>query len=131
MKPVWVAWTLSDHGDPHLRSGESVSEAAALLAALPVSAYLANCCAPESITAAMAELVGLGPLPAGGYGNGFEHVPEQWAHDIDALGHRDDLDPVAYAAHVQRWLDTGARIVGGCCEIGPAHIAKLKALIDN
>ena len=129
-KPVWVAWTLRDHGDPHLRSGETVAQAAAALAELPVSAYLANCCAPESITRAMADLVALGPVPAGGYANGFDHVPAQWQDNIAALGKRDDLDPDGYAAHVQKWLDAGARIIGGCCETGPAHIARLKELID-
>jgi homocysteine S-methyltransferase len=23
------------------------------------------------------------------------------------------------------WVDAGATIVGGCCEVGPAHIAEL------
>ena len=32
---------------------------------------------------------------------------------------------------VARWIDAGASIVGGCCEVGPAHIARLRALIDS
>jgi S-methylmethionine-dependent homocysteine/selenocysteine methylase len=38
------------------------------------------------------------------------------------LGHRDDLEPEAYADIVDSWVTAGATIVGGCCEIGPAHI---------
>jgi S-methylmethionine-dependent homocysteine/selenocysteine methylase len=32
---------------------------------------------------------------------------------------------------VRTWLDKGANLVGGCCQIGPAHIAALRALIDD
>jgi len=130
-RPVWVAWTLQDGGSPLLRSGETIAAAAALLADQPVSAFLANCCAPESVTAAMPELSALGPRPVGGYANGFRAVPRQWSHadGLAALGRREDLDPPTYAAHVRDWIDAGARIVGGCCEVGPAHIAALAAML--
>ena len=29
----------------------------------------------------------------------------------------------------QDWTDAGASVVGGCCEIGPAHIARLRELL--
>ena len=130
-KPVWVAWTLDERGEGRLRSGESVSEAAAALADLPVSGLLANCCAPESITAAMPELAALGPWPCGGYANGFAVVPAGWGpgDPIAALGVRQDLGPDAYARHVQGWIAAGARLVGGCCEIGPEHIARLREVL--
>ena len=34
-------------------------------------------------------------------------------------------DPQAFAAAVPRLLAAGARIVGGCCGTGPAHIAAI------
>jgi S-methylmethionine-dependent homocysteine/selenocysteine methylase len=131
-KPVWVAWTLDDRGAGRLRSGESVSEAAAALADVPVSGFLANCCAPESITAAMPELAALGPWPCGGYANGFAAVPAGWdtADGIAALGVRHDLDPDAYLEHARAWIAAGARLVGGCCEIGPEHIARLRDALN-
>ena len=127
-KPVWVAWTLDDRGQGRLRSGESVSAAGVALEGLPVSGFLANCCAPESITAAMPELAALGPWPCGGYANGFAAVPAGWgsADGIAALGVRRDLGPEAYLEHVRGWIAAGARLVGGCCEIGPEHIARLR-----
>jgi S-methylmethionine-dependent homocysteine/selenocysteine methylase len=130
-KPVWVAWTLEDHGSPRLRSGESVAEAGRALDGLPVSAFLANCCSPESITAAMPALTALGT--AGGYANGFIAIPERWSETgggIDRLGTR-NIDPDTYLGHVAAWLDAGARIVGGCCEIGPAHIARLNEALSG
>jgi len=135
-KPVWVGWTLHEDRSGRLRSGETVAEAAATIAHLPVSGFLANCCAPESITAAMPALAGLGPWPAGGYANTFKPVPKDWTLDgekpsdgISPL--RDDLDPDAYAAHARDWIAAGARLIGGCCGTTPAHIARLRGLIDG
>jgi len=131
-KPVWVAWTLDERGEGRLRSGESVSEAAAALEGVPVSALLANCCPPESITAALPELVALAPRPWGGYANAFRMVPAGWdaTDGFTALGVRPDLDPDGYARHVQGWVAAGARLVGGCCEIGPEHIRRLREVLS-
>jgi S-methylmethionine-dependent homocysteine/selenocysteine methylase len=130
-KPVWVAWTLKDDGSGRLRSNETIAEAWSALDGLPVTAVMANCCAPESITAAMPELVKLGVPLAGGYANGFAAIPEKWSikNGVSELGQRRDLDPDAYAAHVQRWIEAGANIVGGCCEVGPEHIKRLSEVL--
>jgi S-methylmethionine-dependent homocysteine/selenocysteine methylase len=131
-RPVWVAWTLDDRGEGRLRSGESVSEAAAALADLPVSALLVNCCPPESISAAMPALAAQRDRPVGGYANGFAVVPAGWGpgDPVTALGSREDLGPDAYARHVEGWIAAGARLVGGCCEIGPEHIARLREVLS-
>lgn len=139
-KPVWVSWTLHEDRSGRLRSGETVAEAAAALAGLPVSGFLVNCCAPESIAAAMPALASAAAkIPgavAGGYANAFRPVPETWTLDGEGetdglLPLRDDLAPDIYADHVAAWLDLGATAVGGCCGTGPAHIARLRNLIDE
>ncbi|MFZ5790524.1 MAG: homocysteine S-methyltransferase family protein [Pseudomonadota bacterium] len=128
--PVWVSWTLHEDNSGRLRSGESVSEAAKAIAHLPVSAFLVNCCAPESIAAAMPELARL-PAPVGGYANAFKPMPEDWVMEEDGLlPLRDDLDPEAYAHHAHHWHEAGARILGGCCGTRPAHIARLRAMLE-
>lgn len=38
----------------------------------------------------------------------------------------DVISPPEYAAEAARWIKMGARIIGGCCGIGPAHIRELK-----
>lgn len=126
-KPVWVSWTLKDDGSKILRSGETIAEAWSALAGLPIAATLANCCAPESISAAMTELLGTGAQLAGGYANGFSSIPENWTikDGVSKLGTRRDLDPDGYLKHVQDWREAGAGIIGGCCEVGPAHIARI------
>jgi len=124
-KPVWVACTLQDRGSA-LRSGEAVAEVARALQGLPVQALLANCCPPESITRALPELLATG-LPTGGYANGFVEIPQTFlpGNTRGQLSSREDLDPEAYARCALGWAEAGARIVGGCCEVGPAHIALL------
>ena len=135
-KPVWVAWTLHEDQSGRLRSGETIAEAAAALNDLPVGGYLANCCAPESITRAMPELVETGVKYTGGYANAFKPVPEDWELDghkqTDGLLElRSDLDPESYAKHAADWLNAGATVIGGCCGTRPAHIARLREMLDE
>lgn len=130
-KPVWVSWTLKDGGSNLLRSGETISDAHAALKDIPVSAFLANCSSPESITLAMADLNALGDYPTGGYANAFTGIPENWklTAEDNLPEAREDLGPQAYARHAEKWISTGARIIGGCCEVGPEHIAHLHNII--
>ena len=132
-KPIWVSWTLADQGLPTLRSGESIAEAHAMLKELPVSAFLVNCCSPEQITLAMPELLALSDWPVGGLANGFRSIPNNWqsSDGLETLGKHENLDEAIYASHVNDWLIAGARIVGGCCEIGPGYIARLRQMLDN
>jgi len=41
----------------------------------------------------------------------------------------DDLKPEVYAAEAQTWIAAGARIVGGCCGVGPEHIAAVRSVL--
>ncbi|MET3522048.1 homocysteine S-methyltransferase family protein [Mesorhizobium abyssinicae] len=130
-KPVWVSWTLADHGTPRLRSGETIAAASSALGDLPVAARLVNCCRPEAVSAALPELIALGG-PVGAYANGFTSI-EALKHGgtVDVLHARHDLDPRAYADQAIGWVEAGALIVGGCCEVGPAHIAALRDRLDE
>jgi len=136
-KPVWVSWTLKDQpeadGSVRLRSGETLEAAVAALKGLNVAAVLVNCSPPEVIDLAIPRLRDLTDLPVGAYGNAFMPIPEMWEHhdDADLPPPRTDLDPGTYAGHSQGWLEAGAAIVGGCCEVGPAHIAELRKRIDG
>jgi len=125
-KPVWVAWTVADDASGLLRSGETVAQANAALGGLPVAARLLNCSRPESISAAMPGLAALGGR-FGAYANGFTGIVPEYkpGTTVSALTGRTDLGPDAYADFAMGWVGQGAGIVGGCCEVGPAHIAEL------
>jgi S-methylmethionine-dependent homocysteine/selenocysteine methylase len=125
-KPVWVSWTLADDGPPRLRSGETLATAAAALEGISLAARLVNCSRPEAVDAALPELLALGDR-VGAYANAFTAV-EALKHGgtVDVLGARDDLAPERYAQIAAGWAAAGAAIVGGCCEVGPEHIAALR-----
>lgn len=124
-RPVWVAFTVDDGDGSRLRSGESLAVAAREVAVAGAQRVLVNCSVPEAITTAMRELATL-EVPFGGYANGFSSVaPLQPGGTVDALTSRTDLGPDAYADHALHWVEQGATLVGGCCEVGPAHIAAL------
>jgi S-methylmethionine-dependent homocysteine/selenocysteine methylase len=125
-KPVWVAWTVDDADGTRLRSGETLAEANAALDGLPVAARLVNCSKPEAVDMAMPGLAALGG-PVGAYANGFTEIaaPFEPGTTVERLSARKDLGPAAYADFAMGWVAQGATIVGGCCEVSPAHIAEL------
>ena len=130
-KPVWLAVTVDDEDGSKLRSGEPVTDICAIAAKGP-KAILANCSAPEAMHAALKALAACG-LPYGAYANGFQQITKDFLTDkptVDSLQSRRDLGPEAYAAHALKWVDQGATIVGGCCEVGPAHIAELSRTLQ-
>lgn len=132
-KPLWLSFTLKDEDVdeiPRLRSGEPVAEAAQLAVALGAGALLFNCSQPEVMAAALdtarATFAAAGvETPFGAYANAFPPQPEEaTANDgLDPL--RPDLDPPGYLSFAQDWQARGASLIGGCCGIGPEHIAVL------
>ncbi len=127
-KPTWVSWTLHDHGSTTLRGSETIQQALDSIRSFSVDALLINCCTPDSILAAFPLLDSSG-IQFGGYANGFVEIPSSW--DINQVQSRTDLAPDVYAQHIKNWLEAGATIVGGCCEIGPAHIARVRQMLDK
>ncbi len=129
--PVWLSWSIEDSGVANLRSGESVHDAWKDIAEAGVSAVLLNCSPPEAISKVLPGLVSISDVPVGGYANAFTPIPDKWDfHGDESIPPaRIDLTPEAYSEHAANWLAAGARIIGGCCEVGPAHIAHLNRLL--
>lgn len=126
--PVWLAVTVDDEDGARLRSGEPVAALAPLVAAHGPAAVLANCSAPEAMAAALAALAEFG-RPFGAYANGFKEITKAFLGHrptVDSLQPRAEMTPGRYADFAAGWVGAGAGIVGGCCEVGPAHIAELK-----
>ena len=133
-KPFWVSFTLQDEetdGVPRLRSGEPVADAIEAVAGMGVAAVLFNCSQPEvigvavDVARAITERLGA-DIAIGVYANAFPPQPkEATANDgLDEL--REDLDPLGYLEWAKDWQHRGASMIGGCCGIGPQHIAELK-----
>jgi len=129
--PVWVGLTVGDDGHGNLRSGEPLEQALTALDGLGADAVLLNCSIPEAITACLPTLIAAG-LNTGGYANGFTSIDAlKPGGTVDALKTRKDLSPVVYADFALNWVGKGARIVGGCCEVGPAHIAEIARRLER
>lgn len=129
--PVWLSWSLHDEIPGALRSGESIADAHAAVADLPIEGFLANCCPPESVAAAVPILKSFGARFCGGYANTFRPIPPGWRLDGDReedglLAVREDLNADTYAEHALGWVAAGANIVGGCCGASPDFIARIR-----
>jgi homocysteine S-methyltransferase len=131
-KPLWLSFTLLDEADgaPRLRSGEPVADAVQVAAGLGAKVVLFNCSQPEVMTAALAQaqsvIQRLGKsIELGVYANAFPPVSTQAKANSTLLEIRADLTPESYLHWSRSWVAAGASIVGGCCGIGPEHIAQL------
>jgi S-methylmethionine-dependent homocysteine/selenocysteine methylase len=126
-KPVWLALSVEDDDGTLLRSGEPLLDVLPLLEELQPEAVLLNCSVPEALNSGIPLLANHGRA-VGGYANGFTGITSSFKEKdtpVDALTAREDLDPAAYADFAGQWIASGATIIGGCCEVGPAHIAEL------
>ena len=82
---------------------------------------------------ALAGLKTLG-LPFGAYANGFTHISGNFLKDaptVKELTQRHDLTPEKYVGFAMGWVAQGATIVGGCCDVGPAHITALATALRD
>ncbi|MCA1222578.1 homocysteine S-methyltransferase [Streptomyces sp. 8L] len=111
--PVWLSYTVAGG---RTRAGQPLAEAFALAAGDDqVVAVGVNCCAPSDADRAVAMAAELTGKPVVVYPNSGE----RW--DAEARGHRGPatFDP----SRVLVWQAAGARLVGGCCRVGPAAVA--------
>ncbi len=139
-RPFWASFTLDDDNEdlarPKLRSGECVAAAVGAALDLGIDAVLFNCSQPEIMAGAVdaAQAVRLARHDGaaartliGVYANAFPPQRDEAANeDLSAI--RADLTPDRYAAFARDWRKLGADLIGGCCGIGPEHIAALSSL---
>ncbi len=119
--PAWVSMTVAGG---RLRTGESLTDAAAIAGSTSgVIAIGVNCCAADDVAPALAELRAASALPLVAYPNSGE----EW--DAAARSWAGDAAP-AHAAS-SAWVDAGARLVGGCCRVGPEEIARIAQAVGG
>jgi len=117
--PAWISLTtvVDAHGTVRSRRGERADDVFAMVRDAPsVVAAGVNCLDPADVGAAVAA--------AGGSGRPVVVYPnsgERW----DAQERSWTGDPRLSGREVQRWLDGGARVVGGCCRVGPELLSDL------
>jgi homocysteine S-methyltransferase len=114
----WLAMTCGD--------GRSLADGTAVEAAVAIAdacaGFLAigvNCTAPEHVTELVTRIRATTPKPIVVYpnsGEGWDLTARRWT---PAQGATVD------AATARLWVAAGARLVGGCCRVGPDRIAEL------
>lgn len=118
--PVWLSLTTTTDLDGTVltRRGEPAAEAFDMAGDTDlVLAVGVNCCDPAGVDAAVALAGETSRLPVVAYPNSgetWDAVARRWSGAAD-------LDLSA----VDGWVGHGARLVGGCCRVGPEQVADL------
>ncbi|WP_197504009.1 homocysteine S-methyltransferase [Mycobacterium sp. 852002-30065_SCH5024008] len=114
--PAWLSYTIDGS---RTRAGQPLAEAFAVAAGVrDIVAIGVNCCAPEDVLPAI-EIASATGKPVIVYPNSGERWDGRgWA------------GPRSFSARLAtQWVAAGARIVGGCCRVGPADIADVAAAL--
>ncbi|MFI6287582.1 homocysteine S-methyltransferase [Streptomyces sp. NPDC051018] len=121
--PVWLSYTVSGG---RTRAGQGLAAAFGLVAGLDqVVAVGVNCCEPQEVLRAVESAAEAGGKPVVVYPNSGE----VWDAGARAWRGRPAFVPAADPARIRGWEAAGARLVGGCCRVGPGAIGELAALI--
>ena len=111
--------------DGKLLSGETITAAVESVLSFRPAALLTNCVAADDALAMLLELqASAAGIPCGVYANvGRPDPVEGWVNTAS-------VDPGPYARNARQWLDAGAMLIGGCCGTTPAHIRRLRDLLN-
>lgn len=114
--PAWLSYTIDG---ATTRAGQPLGEAFAVAAGVPeIVAIGVNCCAPGDVLPAIRLARDVGkPVIV------YPNSGERW----DGRGW---VGPPRFSAGLAaEWVAAGARVVGGCCRVGPADIAELARVL--
>ncbi|KAA1379795.1 homocysteine S-methyltransferase [Aeromicrobium fastidiosum] len=118
------AWFSYAVADGRTRAGQPLDEAFAVVAgSTSVIAAGVNCCAPDEVLGALHAARAAGVTAGVAYPN----QGRVWDADQHVWTGRATFD----LDLVPSWIEAGARLVGGCCEVGPDHIAALAASLPR
>ncbi|UXX96009.1 homocysteine S-methyltransferase [Streptomyces sp. AD2-2] len=119
--PAWLSYSIA--GD-RTRAGQPLEEAFALAAeADEIVAVGVNCCAPEDVEGAVETAARVTGKPVVVYPNSGE----TWDAEARAWTGRSTFT----AEQVEGWRDSGARLIGGCCRVGPGAITSIARTLDG
>ncbi|MCM6778153.1 homocysteine S-methyltransferase [Nocardia sp. CDC159] len=116
-RPAWLSYTID--GD-RTRAGQPLADAFAVAADSPwIVAVGVNCCRPADVAPALVRARRGTAKPAVAYpnsGEGWDPARHTWT------------GPATFAEELlPHWISLGATVIGGCCRVGPAQIARLAA----
>ncbi|MFF4895465.1 homocysteine S-methyltransferase [Streptomyces sp. NPDC001068] len=117
--PAWLSYSVVGG---RTRAGQPLADAFAPAADVDeVIAVGVNCCAPEDVAGAVEVAARVTGKPVVVYPNSGE----VW----DARARAWTGESTFTAGLVTGWRDAGARLIGGCCRVGPEAIAGIAAVV--
>jgi homocysteine S-methyltransferase len=129
--PVWLSFRRCRHGlcgvyGQHWGGpeGDAFGRAARRFEELGVAALLVNCIPPDHVGGMVSYLRDFTDLPLGVYPNLGYYTSAGWRFEEGVGGSE-------YAEMALRWRAEGAQIIGGCCGVGPAHIAAARERLEG
>ena len=125
--PAWLSLTTvtATDGTVRTRLGEPVEPVFALAATVPqIIAIGVNCTDPAGVTAAVQVAARVAPGKAV---VAYPNSGETW----DGAQRRWQGTPGFAPGLVAEWVEAGARLVGGCCRIGPADLRPLTVIMQS
>lgn len=120
--PVWLGFSCRKTAVGELMlwdRGHTLSEGVAAISPIGGSAALIMHTDVADAVQAFAELKRSWTGTLGIYAHSGVFVMPNWLFN-------DVISPTDYAREAEIWMNMGAGIIGGCCGIGPAHIAELR-----
>ncbi|MFH1746172.1 MAG: homocysteine S-methyltransferase family protein [Planctomycetota bacterium] len=121
--PFAVSFVVAQTGC--LLSGEPLPAAIEAVRPFNPLALGLNCIPPSGLSDLLPLLKPTGDLSLAAYAHINNRQP------IRGWDYAQQVSPEDYAGYARRWLELGARIVGGCCGTTPAHIRALHELCVN
>ncbi|MFI6876377.1 homocysteine S-methyltransferase [Streptomyces sp. NPDC050400] len=119
--PAWLSYSVEGG---HTRAGQPLEEAFALAADVDeIVAVGVNCCAPQDAEAAVRTAARVTGKPVVVYPNSGE----RWDAGARAWTGRATFEPEL----IEGWRRAGARLIGGCCRVGPAAVARIAAAVRD
>ncbi len=118
--PAWISFSCRDSA--HISDSTPIRKCAALFSDHPtVLAIGINCTPPQFIPSLIRELREALPDKAvvvyPNSGERYEAASNTW---------HGTATPLECGIAAQHWLRAGARIIGGCCRMGPGHIHQMR-----
>ncbi len=134
--PVLVGIHVRDNGQ--LPSGETIKDIVKKYKNNNWLGIITACVSPKAYELVINDLQKL-EIPYGFKLNAFKKIPEdytvaskdQWGNAGNpntVLGVNTDLNESNFYEYVKKFMESGATILGGCCEIRPSHIKEISKL---
>ena len=128
-KKILIGIHIRENGK--LPSGEQFIDVVKKLENYNPLGVVVSCVSPENLEYIIKDIKKIN-IPFGFKVNAFQHIPAGWKPDSNnpkvQLGTRSDLDPKKFLNVCKKFNRLGAKIIGGCCQITPAHIKQIKNL---